>query len=106
MGLFVEQVAAGSCRTQFVADYLGQACAMVALTLSAGRIVVGGGVSHSPGLHAAIGERMLHWLGGYLDDRRILERNFVVEPALGDESGLIGAMLLAERARLDSQLVQ
>lgn len=49
---------------------------------------------------------MLHWLGGYLDDRRILERNFVVEPALGDESGLIGAMLLAERARLDSQLVQ
>ena len=81
-----------------IADYLGQACAMFALTLSVGRIAIGGGVSNSPGFHAAIAQRMRYWLGGYLADDRVSHDDFVVRPALGDRAGIIGAMLLAERA--------
>lgn len=80
-----------------VADYLGQTCAMLALTLSVGRIVIGGGVSHSPGLHAAIGQRMRHWLGGYLRESAVLHSDFIVPPGLGDAAGLTGAMLLATK---------
>jgi fructokinase len=81
-----------------IADYLGQACASIALTLSVGRIAIGGGVSHSPGLHAAVAERMRHWLGGYLPDEQVARDEFIAWPALGGEAGIVGAMLLAERA--------
>jgi fructokinase len=81
-----------------VADYLGQACATLALALSLERIVIGGGVAQSPGLHAAIAGRMRHWLGGYLTDRRVVGEGFIVEPSLGDKAGLVGAMILSERA--------
>jgi hypothetical protein len=43
-------------------------------------------------------ERMRYWLGGYLADDRISQDDFVVRPALGDRAGIVGAMLLAERA--------
>jgi fructokinase len=81
-----------------IADYLGQACAMLALTLSTSRIVIGGGVSHSPHLHAAVAARMRHWLGGYLNDPQILQDDFIVPPGLGDRAGLVGAMLLGKQA--------
>jgi len=87
-----------------VADYLGQACATLALVLSAERIVIGGGVSLSPGLHAAIAGRMRHWLGGYLSDRQVIEDGFIVKPFLGDKAGLVGAMILSERAALTPAL--
>jgi fructokinase len=80
---------------KLIADYIGQACATLALTFSTGRIVVGGGVSHSPGLHTAIAARMRHWLGGYLTGNDINADAFIVAPCLGDRAGLIGAMLLA-----------
>jgi fructokinase len=83
---------------KLIADYLGQACATLALTLSTGRIVVGGGVSHTPGLHAAIAARMRHWLGDYLTDNYVNADSIIVAPSLGDRAGLIGAMLLAEAA--------
>jgi fructokinase len=83
---------------KLIADYLGQACATLALTFSTGRIVVGGGVSHTPGLHAAIAARMRHWLGDYLTDDHVNAESFIVAPSLGDRAGLVGAMLLAEAA--------
>jgi fructokinase len=81
-----------------IADYLGQACATLALTVSIGRIVIGGGVSLTVGLHVAIASRMQHWLGGYLPDSDLYASDFIVEPGLGDRSGLAGAMLLAGEA--------
>jgi fructokinase len=83
---------------RLIADYIGQACATLALTLSTGRIVVGGGVSHTSGLHAAIAARMRHWLGGYLTGDDINADTFIIAPGLGDRAGLVGAMLLAEEA--------
>ena len=84
---------------RLIADYIGQACATLVLTFSAGRVVVGGGVYHTPGLHAAIAARMRHWLGGYLTDKDVNADTFVVAPGLGDRAGIVGAMLLAEEAR-------
>ena len=81
-----------------IADYLGQACATLVLTMSAGRVVIGGGVSHTPGLHTAIAARMRHWLGGYLTDDAVNADSFIAAPSLGDHAGLAGAMLLAEEA--------
>lgn len=81
-----------------VADYIGQACATVALILSTGRIVIGGGVSQAAGLHAAVGQRARHWLNGYLTDPSLADGTFVVPPGLGDRAGLIGAMMLAQLA--------
>jgi len=83
---------------RLIADYIGQACATLALTFSAGRVVIGGGVSHTPGLHVAIAARMRRWLNGYLTDRDVNADSFIVAPSLGDHAGLAGAMLLAEEA--------
>lgn len=87
-----------------VTDYLGQACATLALTFSAERIVIGGGVSHSPGLHAAVAVRARHWLAGYLGSDHVGRANFIVPPALEDRAGLVGATLLALRAKGVRQL--
>jgi len=97
-GLSLSRLPQGHVAHSLIADYLGQACATLALTLSTGRIVVGGGVSHTPGLHAAIAARMRYWLGGYLTDKDVSADTFVVAPSLGDRAGLVGAMLLAEEA--------
>jgi fructokinase len=97
-GRSLSELPRGHLAHELIADYLGQACAMLALTLSAGRIVIGGGVSHAPGFHSAIAVRMRHWLGGYLTDPTVMGDNFIVPPGLKDRAGLVGAMLLAERA--------
>lgn len=81
-----------------IADYVGQARATLALTLSIGRIVIGGGVSNAPGLHSAVEDRAFHWLAGYLPEHQAKSGRFIAAPALGDGAGLIGAMVLAEKA--------
>lgn len=81
-----------------VADYLGQACATLALTLSSGRIVIGGGVAQMAGLHAAIAASMRVRLAGYLSDDAVLADDFVVAPGLGDWAGLVGAFILAQES--------
>lgn len=81
-----------------IADYLGQACATLALTLSTAKIVIGGGVSQTAGLHAAAGARMRVWLAGYLASAEIMADDYVTAPALHDRAGLIGGFLLAEGA--------
>lgn len=99
-GCSLSELPRGHVAHDLVADYLGQACATLALALSLGRIVIGGGVSHSPGIHSAVADRMRHWLGGYLTGPEVSGDQFIVPPVLGDGAGLIGAMLLAERAAL------
>lgn len=80
-----------------IADYIGQACATLAL--SAWRIVIGGGVSNTPGFHAAIENRARHWLANYLSNHPVQTGNFIVSPpALGGHAGMAGAMLLADKA--------
>lgn len=79
------------------ADYLGQLCAQLALTLSPRRIVLGGGVMQHARLFAPVRERAQHWLGGYLarDEVESGIDDYIVAPGLGDLSGVLGALRLA-----------
>ena len=77
---------------------LAELLAMLVLTLSAQRIVVGGGVSNrQPHLLPAARALMPDLLAGYLRDctPETLER-ICVPPALGDDAGPMGALILAE----------
>jgi fructokinase len=76
------------------ADYLGQLCALLVLTHSPQRIVVGGGVMQSI-LHADIQDRMLHWLHDYVRAEELRGVHYVSPPGLGALSGIKGALSLA-----------
>jgi fructokinase len=82
------------------ADYLGQLCAQLVLTVSPQRIVVGGGVMDER-LFPLVRKRTLHWLGGYVDRHEILNamERYIVPPALGARAGVLGALCLAVDAR-------
>jgi fructokinase len=85
---------------QIEADYLGQLCAQLVLTVSPQRIIVGGGVM-AERLFPLVRGRMLHWLGGYIDRCEILTdiEHYIVPPALRDRAGVLGALCLALDAR-------
>jgi fructokinase len=82
------------------ADYLGQLCAQLALTLSPRRIVLGGGVMQHERLFGPIRARARHWLGGYLarDEVEGGIDAYIVPPGLGDRSGILGALWLGVAA--------
>jgi fructokinase len=82
---------------QMQTDYLGQLCAQLVLTLSPQRIIMGGGVMAQERLFPGIRDRMLHWLGGYIDRSELLADSdrYVVPPALGARAGVLGAIGLA-----------
>lgn len=82
------------------ADYLGQLCAQLVLTLSPQRIVLGGGVMQHARLFAPVRERAQHWLGGYIarDDVEAGIDRYIVPPGLGELSGILGALRLATLA--------
>jgi len=96
-GAELQHLDAGHRQWELEADYLGQLCAQLVLTLSPQRIVMGGGVMTQLRLLPLIHRRMLHWLGGYIERREILEEidRFVVAPALGAQAGVLGALSLA-----------
>ncbi len=79
------------------ADYLGQLCAQLVMTVSPQRIVMGGGVMSQARLLPLIRPRMSHWLGGYIDRSECLDGgdHYVVAPELGDRAGVLGALVLA-----------
>jgi fructokinase len=78
-----------------IADYLGQLTAALVRICAPRRIVIGGGVSKTAGLHARVHDALLRSLNGYGLYPGIEDPDFVVIPALGDDAGLIGALLIA-----------
>jgi len=83
-----------------IADYLGQLCRALALVVAPERIVLGGGVMATPFLLERVRQEVLRQNNGYvrsLNDVGALER-MIVSPALGDRSGLTGALALAQSA--------
>jgi fructokinase len=83
---------------QVIGQYLGQLTANLILTLSAERVIFGGGVMKNEGLFPRIRLAALEILNGYpsgIGEAGSLER-VVVAPGLGERSGLLGALRLAQ----------
>jgi fructokinase len=99
-GCELQQLDAAHVQWQIEADYLGQLCAQLALTVSPQRIILGGGVM-AEALFPRVRQRTLHWLGGYIERREILNgiEHYIVPPALGARAGVLGALCLAVDAR-------
>ncbi len=83
-----------------VGHYLGQLAANVLLMISPERIILGGGVMSSEPLlreTRTAAARLLNGYGGYGASAASLEQR-IVAPGLGERSGIVGALALAERA--------
>ena len=78
------------------AYYLGQAICNCIMCYSPEKIILGGGVMHTPGLIELIRKETVNNLNGYIKKKEILEDidNYIVLPELGDDSGILGAFEL------------
>jgi fructokinase len=94
-GKSLSHFSAGGFEHDLIADYLGQLCANLVLTLSPQRIILGGGVGKTPGLIAAAHRAMLQHLGGYAPEAVALDQ-FICAPHLGQDAGIIGSLCVAE----------
>ncbi|WP_332238301.1 ROK family protein [Sporolactobacillus sp. KGMB 08714] len=90
------------------AEYLAQALMQYILILSPERIVMGGGVMKQKLLFPMIRIRLQELLGGYLDLPELKEHldEYVVPPALGDNAGITGALILARQAFTESRVAR
>lgn len=79
-----------------VASYLAQACHTLFATTAVETVVIGGGVLATPGLLPAIADATRALDAAYLPGG---QRHRVCAPALGDASGITGALILASQAR-------
>jgi fructokinase len=80
------------------AHYLASGFRQFVYALAPEVIVVGGGVAHLPGLHAAVNVRLLEMMAGYAVQPEH-HAGFVLPPGLGDDAGITGAIALADAAR-------
>ncbi len=87
-----------------VADALGQLCHTLVLTGIPRRIVMGGGVMGASHLFPRVRAAMTRSLGGYITLPEVaLTDTFIVPPALGNNAGPLGAIVLGAQA-LGAQL--
>lgn len=83
-------------------DVTAQAIALglhaVVCVLSPSRIVLGGGVGANPAILRRVRPALVASLAGYVDSPTITEHveEFVVPPGLGGDSGVVGALALAQ----------
>ncbi len=87
-------------KVALIADYIAQLAVNLVLLHMPDRLVFGGGVMKTPGLIPALRKATEARLAGYIKAPQLdpgLER-YIVGPALGDEAGITGAILLGKRA--------
>jgi fructokinase len=79
------------------AHYLALALTTFICTLSPQRVILGGGVMAQASLLPRIREEVVDLLNGYVQAPPILEaiEEYIVPPALGSRSGILGALALA-----------
>ncbi|MES0344128.1 MAG: ROK family protein [Anaerolineales bacterium] len=82
------------------AHYLALGLVNLICTLSPQRIILGGGVMQQTQLFAMVRSEVRDLLKGYIQAPEILENidTYIVPPALGGKSGVLGAIALAEEA--------
>jgi fructokinase len=79
------------------AHYIALTVSNLIYAMSPQRIVIGGGVMQQPALHARVRREVLALLNGYVQSDRLLHHidQYIVPPALGNRSGVLGAIALA-----------
>ncbi len=84
--------------------YIAFALQNLILTLTPRRIILGGGIPQRRFLFPLIREKVLALLNGYVQHADILEHidDYIVPPALGSQSGVLGAIALARAIIRDS----
>lgn len=85
------------------ADYIGQLCATLILTVTPEHIVLGGGVMAQQRLLPAVRQETLRRLAGYCaawDSLEVAEAR-ITSPGCAEPPGLVGAYILAERIAPD-----
>ena len=99
-GIPARDLPAGHIAWELEAEYLAQMCANTTVMFSPQRIVLGGGVMHQEQLFPMVRRRTLELLNGYVVHPAILENigTYIAPPGLGNDSGIIGSLLLAGRA--------
>ncbi len=81
------------------ADYIAQALATYTFALSPQRIIIGGGVGSLGHLLPKVQKRTRELINDYVQSPVILEHieTYIVNPGLGNRSGMLGAIALAEQ---------
>jgi fructokinase len=84
---------------QLESDYLARGVMNLILTLSPQKVIMGGGIMKTPGLLAEVQEKTLVLLNNYVNSTAITQgiNQYIVAPALGDLSGVLGAIALAQQ---------
>ena len=82
------------------AHYLALGLANWVCTLSPGCILLGGGVMRQVWLFEMIREDLGQLLNGYVQAKELIENvnQYVIPPRLGNRSGIVGALVLAQQA--------
>jgi fructokinase len=93
-------LASGHPAWELEAHYLALGLANWVCTLSPRRIVMGGGVMQQADLFPLMRRQLQELLSGYIQSNLLAEgiAEYVVPPRLGDRSGVLGALVLAEKA--------
>ena len=99
-GVRAESLAAEHPAWELEAHYLALGLANLVCALSPERILLGGGVMDQRQLFPLVRRKLRQLLAGYLQTPAITEENdqFVQPPGLGARAGVLGAIVLAERA--------
>ena len=72
--------------------YLAHGVLALAAIVAPSRVVIGGGVSQAEGFHAKVEARFRQLSAGYFSYAE--GENYIVPPALGQQAGILGALLL------------
>jgi len=78
------------------AHYLALGLVSAICILSPQRIILGGGVMSAPGLIRLVRREISSVLNGYLQKEALAADDYLTPPALGNRSGVLGAIVLAE----------
>lgn len=82
------------------ANYLAYGLASLVCAFSPQRIIMGGGVMQQAHLFPLVRQKTQALLNGYVQAPQVLEQidGYIVPPGLGSQSGMLGAIVLAEQA--------
>lgn len=80
------------------ADYIAQGLFQMIVVLAPDRVIVGGGVMKQTHMLQKVREKVKEKLRGYTYYDRLKDMNeLIITPQLGDNSGLVGGLLLAQQ---------